>query len=53
MVPREWPSIVAIVGSEHPSVFAVVAKEWRNVCSVTPSNLARAAMRPHARESAP
>jgi len=26
MVPREWPNVVAMVGSERPSVLAIVAK---------------------------
>jgi hypothetical protein len=45
MVPREWPSIAAMVGSEQPSVFAVVAKLWRSVCGVTPFSLVRSAIR--------
>ena len=31
MVPREWPSIAAMVGSEQLKALGVVAKECRNV----------------------
>jgi hypothetical protein len=48
MVPREWPNIAAMVGSEQPEVLAVVAKEWRKVCGVTPLSLVRLSRRAHA-----
>jgi len=47
MVPREWPSMAAIVGSEYPNALAVVAKECRSVCSVMPLSLARLAIHCH------